>query len=281
MRKRVGLFQGSNTFLHSSILSAANCTEGYSSASRKMAITAGLTEEESYKLFRLSKVLKFNPYHDGLGKFTSRDTASASSKMGNKLGKSIYDRAVVAEPKITQDVVGAVHGKGRLAGLDFRIKTLESLQGKIVRDTIEKRISSEKAASVIGDSVRYTAEVPTEGYTQGVKSILATLYSKGYRLNKPPRNAWQTVPLTDYQGVNTQLKDPNGFIFELQFHTPESFYTKEVVNHKLYEKARAVGTTPKEADKLKAEMIANQLGVPIPLNVRAELSTYFDKLTKT
>lgn len=228
-----------------------------------------------------ARVLKYNPYHDEFGHFTSKDKAAAHSKLGDSLGRSLHQHAVAVEPRITRAVSRAVLKNGRLIGLDFRLKTEESLQEKVVRDSIEKRLSNKQAAGLIGDAVRYTAEFPTDEYVHGVEATLNDLYSKGYKLHKRPRNAWATDPLTDYQGINAQIRDKNGYVFELQFHTPESFHTKEVVNHKLYEKKRAVGTTQKEAEALTQRMIDNQKKVPVPKNVRMSIESLFDKLMKT
>ena len=51
------------------------------------------------------------------------------------------------------------------------------------------------------------------------------------------KNHWLDDP--QYKGVNSRWKTPDGGRFELQFHTPESFYAKEQLTHRSYERLRS------------------------------------------
>ena len=115
----------------------------------------------------------------------------------------------------------------------------------------------------VNDSVRYTMIVPTETYTPAVKQAMKSMEARGY---SPVilRNLW---PSSDnYQGINDSYAvpcaaSPSGkLLFELQFHTPESFAFKSD-SHVLYETFRAA----RDPDAKKAawdEQVRQAAAVP-------------------
>ena len=73
-----------------------------------------------------------------------------------------------------------------------------------------------------------------------------------------------------YRGVNTQVKTPDGYTFEIQFHTPQSLAIKEK-NHVLYEQARVLDLS-KEDDmtkfaELNRQMQENSRKIPTPQRI--------------
>lgn len=74
------------------------------------------------------------------------------------------------------------------------------------------------------------------------------------------------IPNTTYKGINTLVKNSDGYIFELQFLTYQSLKIKEE-NHKLYEKSRLPSTPSEEKKKLVKKMIENSKKVIIPNNI--------------
>ncbi len=58
-----------------------------------------------------------------------------------------------------------------------------------------------------------------------------------------------------YKGINTNIKSSDGQIFELQFHTPNSFNVKQNINHVLYEEFRLLDQNSERAIELKQIMI--------------------------
>ena len=119
----------------------------------------------------------------------------------------------------------------RLEGLDFKLKSLESIKEKIAR-IISKGGQIEAAAADISDSLRYTLIVPsTNQYESTVIEKLAKLQALGYNI-KYVNNWWgQSI----YQGLNVGLTTPDGLTIELQFHTENSYNVKQFMNHELYE----------------------------------------------
>lgn len=83
----------------------------------------------------------------------------------------------------------------------------------------------------------FDASLPNEGYN--------TIVVKNY---------WN-APNNPYNGVNTFVKSPSGQIFELQYHTPESFEVKNGKMHKLYEEWRVLPDEEPQKEALQAEMM--------------------------
>ncbi len=77
------------------------------------------------------------------------------------------------------------------------------------------------------------------------------LTKTGYRFLKL-KSTWLNSA-SSYKGVNAQLLTPEGYIFELQFHTQQSFEVKEDI-HKFYEEWRAIGTTDQKKLELFEKM---------------------------
>jgi hypothetical protein len=87
----------------------------------------------------------------------------------------------------------------------------------------------------VNDVVRYTVQVPAEGYTVGVRQVVTRLRAEGFELASPSKNTWHEA---GYKGINSWWRDPgSGQLFEIQFHTPESFDAK-MVTHDIYKQAR-------------------------------------------
>ena len=125
-------------------------------------------------------------------------------------------------------------------------------------------------AREIRDALRYTMQLPPDEYTKAYEAVSAELVSKGYTPAKV-KNGWAAdSPYGgSYKGINSSWVTPSGQVFELQFHTADSFNMKQVGTHKLYEEQRKAGTTDArkaEIDKELKEMFAT---VPTPAGADA------------
>lgn len=150
----------------------------------------------------------------------------------------------------------------RLEGLDFRIKGKGSLERKIATDAASAGISQKQSSSMISDVLRYTYVMPEESFVADYMSIVAALNDKGY--NVPVVKNTLKSENVSYRGVNTKVQAPDGYLFELQFHTQRSFHVKEKVNHPLYERARLPQTPRKERDELMRQMVENSNSISTP-----------------
>lgn len=221
----------------------------------------------------IEEVQKFNPYHDERGRFAS---ANGYTSYTYSPGKSVaHDKAVAR--KLASDLVGNALGRekaltstlqgcasqtgGEMVGLEYAVKTQSSLSRKIYTEMKEMGISGEEAAANMKDVNRYTMKFGEDDLTAGYESTIKALQSQGHELVKVKNTL--ANPNAEYRGINTNLRSPDGAIWELQFHTAKSLEVKEV-NHKLYEKQRLDKTSPAEKAALGKQMAENAASIPTP-----------------
>lgn len=182
-----------------------------------------------------------------------------SQNVAAELAKSYIEKANAAEPTVTSILQSMESDTVKLVGLDFKIKSEESLTRKILSDSHDLDITPEEAAAAIGDVLRYTLCTSTDNYVDTVDSTMKKLTSAGMKA-VVFKNTWGG---TSYKGINSRFQTPQGVIFELQFHTDESYKTKEEV-HVYYEIVRAEDKTQEEKDKAQTAMDELFARVPIP-----------------
>jgi hypothetical protein len=179
--------------------------------------------------------------------------------------RPVLDKAKAAEPGITQSVQGATEQYGgKMIGLQHKLKTEGSLTRKIATDLAvsEKAISGEEAAANVADAIRYTSCFPPDKLVEGAQATLAKMQQEGNEIIQL-KNTWLD-PESSYKGVNAQMRDPNGQLFEVQFHTDESFWAKDEGTHDIFEKMRGLERGSDEWARLNQEQmeIAQRLRVP-------------------
>ena len=170
----------------------------------------------------------------------TKSTDSLSLEQQNKVktaASEVRSLAVKSEPNVTAIMESLVDSQTVLEGLNFKLKSEDSIQDKIARK-LEKGFTIEEAKNSIHDSVRYTLIV-SGSYETTVLQKLSILQEQGFEV-VDMNNAWGG---DIYQGLNVNLKNSDGLYVELQFHTPESFYVKEHLNHELYELSRNTTTS--------------------------------------
>lgn len=162
---------------------------------------------------------------------------------------------VPIEPQTTQALsdVASTNG-GQLLGLQYRVKNLDSLARKIEPDL----------TIIPNDALRYIMSFNETNFTIGVASAMENLQAQGYQ-QIALRNSFKSGQ--PYPGINTNYLTPEGQVFELQFHTPSSFYMKDAINHHLYEQQRLLPDLHPQREILREQMIQNSAAVPIPPGV--------------
>eukprot|EP00927_Polykrikos_kofoidii_P004117 TRINITY_DN11636_c0_g1_i1.p1 TRINITY_DN11636_c0_g1~~TRINITY_DN11636_c0_g1_i1.p1 ORF type:complete len:470 (+),score=85.48 TRINITY_DN11636_c0_g1_i1:193-1410(+) len=176
-----------------------------------------------------------------------------------------------------------------MAGLKYKLKSKSSLTRKVKGEIDEEMVcfkidEDDKPDPVeivwkrMRDALRYTIISPTENYCATVQLALDTLKEKGY----PPfmlKNYW--VGGDGYQGINDDFSIPcedspfGSFAFEVQFHTPESYWMKGEGTHQIYEKMR-VAEDPDVITALFKDQADLVSTVPVPEGVLK-----FEKLMST
>ncbi|MER6997093.1 hypothetical protein [Streptomyces sp. NPDC000410] len=192
----------------------------------------------------------------------------ALDRAANSAADDFMRRSAEAEPRITESMQTITDrvADGRLIGLEYRLKGEDSLKRKIATDMLEDiGMDPGQVLGDIKDSIRYTMEVPSHSYGRGVQQAINDLQAKGFE-NVTFKNTWDSP---GYKGINSTWRDPiTGQVFELQFHTAESFAAK-MDGHVLYEKERLPGVTPDELVAIKAEQAELFGKVPVPRDAGA------------
>ncbi|MEV4706209.1 hypothetical protein [Actinoplanes sp. NPDC049316] len=143
-----------------------------------------------------------------------------------------------------KDLIDGLPGASR-QGWKFRLKSPDSLKRKLVGELVDNPDAlPDELVGTIQDNIRYTAAFEGKDYIKGVEKAVAQMKDKGFQLEKF-KNYWARAD-KDYQGINSTWLDPkSGQYFELQFHTPESFWLNKA-EHPLYEITRTPGMAESE-----------------------------------
>lgn len=182
----------------------------------------------------------------------SLKNSSSVDKMNS--AELVRKKAVAVEPMITRDVVSIITASGgEPAGLDFRLKSLPSLQRKIDTEIIAG-VSKEQAIASIRDVIRYTAILDEQRFVEQYQKMQKDLEKQGYS-TIIVKNTWKSN--SAYKGINTFVStfiEKNNIIFELQYHTKQSFELKNGKLHELYEKFRDLNIPLAQKSEILLEM---------------------------
>ena len=177
---------------------------------------------------------------------------------------TLRSNAMVREPATTSLLESLQRAGSALAGLDFRLKGQQSLARKIRTDSHKLDVSEKEASDGINDVLRYTYVLPVESFADEFARIRQALEKAGYTVVKVKNTLGDAA--SAYRGVNTQFETPDGFKFELQFHTKQSLDVKER-NHALYEEERLEDTPLERKWELRREMADNAAKIKTPPNI--------------
>lgn len=201
-------------------------------------------------------------------KETTKETEATSSdeqSEADKYAKQLYDAASKVEADVTAVLKSMENDKAHLEGLENRLKTIESTSRKILLNSHDMEISIPEAAKTITDSLRYTFVIEDPDYVETTRQITDTLIARGYKVNKF-KNYWVNNNVV-YQGINALFQTHEGVIFELQFHTPISYYTKGEKTHGYYEIIRSETATEEEKAQAQEKHDAAFAEIPVPEGV--------------
>lgn len=196
---------------------------------------------------------------------TSSDAQESPSKpIKEDLSLSVdklVEKSQKIEPAITADINNiATKAGGKLVGLENRLKSPSSIKRKI-EDEAADGFSKSLSLNKIRDAIRYTTVFKEGDFVTRYKAMQYLLAIKGYK-TIVVKNTWKND--SAYKGVNTFIQNEDGDVFEMQYHTQQSFDVKNGLLHKLYEKFRDPKTPIHEKEKLLLEMrkLSSKIKVP-------------------
>ena len=153
-----------------------------------------------------------------------------------RVAKQSLAKAQKMEPKLTKLVADfAKKTGGAMMGLQYRLKKLDSLSGKIVRQSKERQwTAAQTIKHDLKDTIRYSVAYNVETYTANVMKMMQTLEAEGWVFEKI-KNTWANK---HYHGIGS-VAIKNGQRFEIQFHTKHSWKIKMEFSEDLYKQIQA------------------------------------------
>ena len=112
-------------------------------------------------------------------------------------------------------------------------KTYESTLVKLAEKSLAKGRTVEEQAAKISDTVRYTLRAPADKLTETARMALDSLKEDGFTFTEHGSGSTienYFVKGDPYNGINTEVRSPDGTNIEIQFHTDESLNTKELTH---------------------------------------------------
>ena len=176
------------------------------------------------------------------------------STLSHVLARRCIQQAEIREPDVTSLLRKAVGDFGDITdGLPYRLKSEASLARKIYDKVREGTETYESCGDKITDALRYTVVSDGDNLVKCFFAVCDNLREHDYKVIQV-HNTLAKKGMR-YRGINTLVMMPDGYVFELQFHTPLSFYIKDRRTHKLYEKYRRLDESSEEREEIKLNII--------------------------
>ncbi|RMT49934.1 hypothetical protein ALP47_01718 [Pseudomonas savastanoi] len=152
--------------------------------------------------------------------------------------QSLLKRARKMEPRVTHMLrrVAESHA-GQLAGMDHQLKSVGSLKENLKQQMAVKNKTLEEAVAGVNDALRYSVVLDPQDFTAGLRGVLASLDDQGHVRVKLNNLFAKHQPA--FKSVNVTMRSPEGALWEIQFHTPDTFRLKEQF-HDLYKHSYAL-----------------------------------------
>ena len=200
-------------------------------------------------------VRRYQPY--GSGGYTPKDKA-----------RKVYQTAKKKEPKITKDVQESLKRAGaKPYGLQHRIKTIDSIERKILKDMQDEGLEADYAAKKMKDAVRYTSIANDNNFVKSYNDFKDEMHQKGYDEVRC-KNFFEDYKAgkVKHKSVQSVFQDKDGYEFEVQFQTPSSQRAKDL-KLPIYEERRKVGISEERAAELEQKMVELAEQVPYPKGI--------------
>ncbi len=183
---------------------------------------------------------------DGSWQYTENGVLLQLDRKTNAAIDAALRAATDAEASLSPrmvDLINSFPGASR-EGWAYRLKTADSLKRKVYGDLKDQPgLTVAEELGGIGDNVRYTALLPFDQYVSGVENAVRAMKAQRYELVKV-KNGWSAGSKGNYKGLNLTWRDPRtGSLFELQFHTADSFWVNKA-EHPFYEISRLPDLEP-------------------------------------
>lgn len=186
----------------------------------------------------------------------ARSRAEQDAKMYRDSAKRSKNKADWEDIKIGADLASTCDKIGnsiKMTGLENRLKSVESTERKLRK--LERPWGDVGKEQQIKDALRYTLNSDDNEYVDNYFKVKSELSKKGYTETRCKnyfidyRNG-----KVKHKSVQSNFKSPDGYEFEIQFHTPssEDARSKKVP---IYNKARTLKESDKRLPNLEKQMV--------------------------
>ncbi|TWR02351.1 hypothetical protein FQJ85_21925, partial [Xanthomonas vasicola] len=184
---------------------------------RMPSMAAGVMEDALEALQQAGWIARPQPPAERLRAVQPQDIAVEA--------QALLRRARQMEPQVTDMLqrIAARHG-GQLAGTQHQLKSYSSLQEKLKQRMALKKQTLEEAAANVNDALRYSMVLEPRDFTAGLRAVLAALDDQGHARVRLTNQFIDYPP--SFKAINVTLRSPDGALWEIQFHTPETFALK-------------------------------------------------------
>ncbi|MHA6879889.1 XopAD/skwp family type III secretion system effector [Ralstonia pseudosolanacearum] len=137
----------------------------------------------------------------------------------------------------------------RLAGLKHAVKSAGSLEDKLGYLIAGKQLDLPEAVSQMNDALRYSIVLPSPTFVPASRRILAGLEEHGHAMTERTNHFARRG--SAFRALSVTLRDPSdGLLWEVQFHTEQTFELKERY-HDLYKQAQRARHQGASSDALR------------------------------
>jgi hypothetical protein len=142
----------------------------------------------------------------------------------------------------------------------FALKSPDRFKEKLAKMiSLEPDIAPGTHAANVHDGIRFTFLFEGDYYSDTVREVESRIAEGHEFVERKPNWSGQ-----EYKGINSKWRDTDsGQLFEVQFHTPESWDAKQKT-HDAYEKIECATTAPEERARLRAYQRQVSASVPVP-----------------
>jgi hypothetical protein len=180
------------------------------------------------------------------------DSSLYLSATDNEKAGDVFSHIRTVEQELTKVLKIVEHETpdAMLAGLGNRLKGEDRYKEKVAND-LQERLNPPAQdigdiAAKMHDVVRYTYLLPAGQYGHSQQQVRQKLEDRGYELVLS-RDSWDN---SQYKVINTRWATSDSVIFEVQFHTMESYEGKQLT-HEAYERLRSADTPEAERVELR------------------------------
>lgn len=167
-------------------------------------------------------------------------------------------RARAEEKEITPIAVSVADAL-RSAGIEVRMPHLARRlrsESSLTDQLIGTQVPREPGAQLIGTAVRHVFECSDRHFARAFKKAILAFDERGYP-EVSTTNGFRTRSPT-FVGIKTEVATPDGYRFEVEFHTADSYQAK-INNHDTYKELQKLQELQREGREPVSQSIAEQL----------------------